>query len=249
MSAFFAGHSIEIATDETAAEPSCSSLPDAGATSADPFSSATSPGAAEPMPIGAARTLRGHEVLFAAGQPRYRLFQLEAGAVCSFRQLPDGRREVVDFAVTGDIVGLGGLDCHLWSAEAITETRVRCLAVGTTDDVAALDPAVRARLTAAIERELAIVRNACVEAGRNRPIERLASFLVAVSSNNGYEGRDRRLIGDDLQCSMVTEALGLDIDELSRQLATLARLGLVEPSPHGLRLTDLDALEQLADGA
>ena len=40
----------------------------------------------------------------------------------------------------------------------------------------------------------ALRRRAIVRAGSRAPIERVAAFLVAISQNNEYEGRDARTI-------------------------------------------------------
>lgn len=201
-------------------------------------------------PQGTLRSLAVGEILFEAGQPRCRVYRIQSGAICSFRLRPDGRREVVGFSVAGDLVGLGGLDSHMWSAEAISETRVWCFPPFAADDLVGLDPAIRARLAHAIECELTILRSQQVEAGRHQPLERVASFLVALAQASAREGGEAGLVSDDLQCGFVTEALGLGIDELSGHLAELARRGLVAfCPPHGLRLTDIYALERLADGA
>ena len=196
------------------------------------------------------RTLAPHALLFEAGRPRTRVFRIETGAVCSFRLFPDGRREVIEFAVAGDIVGLGGLDRHMWSAEAVTETRITCLPASVQDELVARDPAIRARLVRAIDRQLVVLRREMVDAGAKSPLVRVAAYLLAISGINASEGRDREFIGDDLQCGEVADLLGFDIDELAGHLSELVRRSLLAfCPPHGLRLLDVQALEQLADGA
>ena len=81
-----------------------------------------------------------------------------------------------------------------------------------------------------------------------KPIERVAAFLVAVSRNNSYEGRDPNAIPDFLSSGFVAHLLGLSIDLLADVLRRLASLGVVQPSKvAGLLITDLAALERLAD--
>jgi CRP/FNR family transcriptional regulator len=92
-------------------------------------------------------------------------------------------------------------------------------------------------------------RNHSAVCGRSQePIERVAAFLVAVSRNNSYEGRDPNAIPDFLSSGFVTDLLGFSIDLLADVLRRLANLGLVQPSKvAGLLITDLAALERLAD--
>lgn len=81
-----------------------------------------------------------------------------------------------------------------------------------------------------------------------KPIERVAAFLVAVSRNNSYEGRAPNAVPDFLSSGFVADLLGLSIDRLADVLRRLANLGVVQPSKvAGLLITDPAALERLAD--
>ena len=87
-----------------------------------------------------------------------------------------------------------------------------------------------------------------VRSRSQKPIERVAAFLVAISRNNSYEGRDPNAVPNFLSSGFVADLLGLSIDLLADVLCRLANLGLVQPSKvAGLLITDLAALERLAD--
>ena len=80
-------------------------------------------------------------------------------------------------------------------------------------------------------------------------VVRTAAFLVVISRNNGYEGRDPSLITDDMQCGTVSDMLGFEIGTLGRVLVDLQQRGLVSCDDKGeLRLTDIEALDRLSDG-
>src|SRR5262249_16697905 len=105
----------------------------------------------------------------------------------------------------------------------------------------------RDRLKQAIDKEVDFVRETLVKSGRENPVERVAAFLVALSRNNKDEGRDPSIITDSMQCGVVATYLSMSVDALAKLLAELQSLGLIEPpSPRGLRLKDLNALEHLA---
>jgi len=90
-------------------------------------------------------------------------------------------------------------------------------------------------------------RRALVCAGSRAPLERVAAFLVAISTNNRHEGREPSAIPDSLTCGFVAELLGFPIATLASLLKILEGRGLVAPGPRsGLRLKDLPALEKLA---
>lgn len=84
--------------------------------------------------------------------------------------------------------------------------------------------------------------------GSQTPLARVAAFLVVVSRNNTYEGRDANAVPDFLSSGFVADLLGLSIDLLADVLRKLANLGVVQPSKvAGLLITDPAALERLAD--
>lgn len=84
-------------------------------------------------------------------------------------------------------------------------------------------------------------------ASRN-PLQRIASLLIAISSNNQYEGRDPHVVPDSLTSGFVAQLLGIEVPALVELLVTLKHQGLVAPVPAArLRLTNLAGLERLAD--
>ena len=94
---------------------------------------------------------------------------------------------------------------------------------------------------------LAARRDLLVKEGRDRPIERLASFLLYLSRDNVHSGGDGYVIAGDLRCDIVAELLHFTIDQLELYLIALQRLGLILPRDDGaLKLTDIEALEAVA---
>jgi len=65
---------------------------------------------------------------------------------------------------------------------------------------------------------------------------------------NGLEGRDPRVVGDELACGAVAAWLGIEVHALAKALLELQQSGLIELSPpDGVRLSDLARLEHLVD--
>ena len=62
-------------------------------------------------------------------------------------------------------------------------------------------------------------------AATDKPLSRVAALLVSISRNNGYEGRDPRVMPDTLTSGFVADLLGLDIASLAALLVDLRRRG------------------------
>jgi CRP/FNR family transcriptional regulator, anaerobic regulatory protein len=195
------------------------------------------------------RHLNPGEVLFGAGDRKTHLYRVESGCLCVYEAHSTEHRVVIDFAFAGDLLGLGYLDSHTRSARAIGETKVTCLPLAAVDRIIEADSLARDHLQQAIDDELEFVRDSLVKSGRRNPIARVAAFLVALSRANSYEGRNQNIITDSVKCGVVASYLALSVDALARVLVEFEERGLIEScTASALRLHDIAALEQLADG-
>jgi len=192
------------------------------------------------------RTLHAGEYLFQAGDTRAQLYRVERGALCHYTSGEAGRHEVIEFAFPGDVIGFGHLEAHISTARAMIETDVSI--VSPMDFARALDAngPLAARYAGAADREFDYLRAKAVRNGEGKPVERLASFLAALSHLGAEEGRDPTLVTDELTSGFVAEQLDMTIDALARALCELERRGVVRASKDGLRIADVGALESLA---
>jgi len=192
-------------------------------------------------------TLRPGETLFREGDTRSHVYRVEQGALCLFKSRADGTQDIFEFAFPGDLVGLGYLDSHVSGAQAAVATSLICLSRTALDPSAERNARSRARLTAAIEREVTFLRESLLRSGHPNPLERVAALFVTLSRFNAYEGREPTMITDSLKCGVVAGYLNMSVDELAAQLSEMEARGLIEPCAKGLRLKDLDGLEKIAD--
>ena len=192
------------------------------------------------------RTLAGGEVLFQAGDTRVRLYRVERGALCHYRRWEDGRCEIIEFAFPGEIVGIGHLEAHISTAQAMVETVVSTVTTQEFEQLLGCDDHLAARLSAAADREFDCLRERAVASGRGKPVERLASFLAAMAHMGAHEGRDPMIVSDDVSSGLVAEHLDMTIDGLVSALRELERRGMVRSTRKGLRIANISALEELA---
>jgi CRP/FNR family transcriptional regulator, anaerobic regulatory protein len=198
--------------------------------------------------VSAILRLARNGILFEAGDPKTQVFRVETGALCIYRTRPDLTLEVIEHALAGDLVGMGFLQRHAANARATLETTVRCFDLDAVDQLIENDAHNKTRYDDAVAREFAFRREHLVSSARDRPIVRLAAFLVAVSHRSREEGGDYTLIDDSVDCGGIAGFLGLSVDLLMLALMQLEMRGLVETAPfHGLRLKDIPALEAIAD--
>ena len=198
---------------------------------------------------GPLRTLGRGEILFQEGDTRGQVYRVERGALCHYVRFEDGRREIIEFAFPGDLIGFGHLEAHVSTAQAMVETSVSIVSAEAFEEALAGDGPLAARLSAAADRDFDFLRARAIKSGLGKPVERVASFLAALSQLSAHEGRDPTLVTDDIPSGVVAGHLDMTIDGLVRALRELEQRGVLLSTEAGLRIANLPALEKLASAA
>jgi CRP-like cAMP-binding protein len=152
---------------------------------------------------------KGNEI-YGENEPAEYLYKVLTGAVCSFKILSDGRRQVGGFYFPGDIIGLEADADHQSSVEAVTDCTVSIIKRSTVLATAARDSDVGQKLWAHTARELTDARSHAALLVKSAN-ERVAYFLLELA---------RRLSASDIQLPMsrqdIADHLGLTIETVSR---------------------------------
>ena len=188
------------------------------------------------------RVIDARRDLIAEGdKPRHVHLMLE-GWACRYKQLPDGKRQIVSMFVPGDFcdVNVYILKCMDHSIGAITRLKVAMI---TPEEMSALT-ANRPRITQALWwHELvttAVQREWTLNLGQRSAYERLAHLLVELyvrlaAVGKAQDGRsDFPLTQNDL-----ADATGLTAVHVNRTLQELRRDELIELDRKQLRILDL----------
>ena len=198
---------------------------------------------------GQIRTFEAKEHVFREGDAVTQVFMVEIGHLCIYRTLADGRRQVVDFAYPGDIVGLGAMGEHANNAQATTRTRVRCITTGTLQQAVREDGRLGLKLCEALSRELMASRELLFTVSQRTAGERVAAFLMALSRRSERNGEDPLEFVLPMTRADIADFLGLTIETVSRTFTKLRGDGLIDLAQSVLvTIVDYDALKAFADG-
>ena len=199
---------------------------------------------------GLPRTIGAREHLFREGDAASHVYIVEAGHVCVYRMVADGRRQVMDFAYPGDIIGLGSVGIHGANAQATAKTRVRCVPVSLLHELLRSDHTIGLRLYEAMSLELQASRELLFTVSQRTAAERVAAFLVALSRRNERRGEDAHEIVLPMTRADIADYLGLTIETVSRTFTKFRVEGLIELEQCILvTISDLAALMALANGS
>ena len=194
------------------------------------------------------RSLAPGECLFQKGDRYARLYRVEHGALCHYVHKGDGSHEIIEFVFKGDIVGFAQhVEKHITTARALVLTEVSVVPSQVFADALKTDGCLAARVAAAADREFDYLRSRAVQSGEGRPAARVAAFIAALVRISTREGRDPSLVADEISSGVVAEGLNMSIDCLATALMELERRGLIQQTPAGKRIVDVELLERLFD--
>ena len=164
------------------------------------------------------------------GQAGHRAFIVREGWACSYKLLPDGGRQVVDFQLPGDFMGLRSILLRVsdHNFAAVTDIVVAEVTVRQMIETFQRLPRLGAAVLWAASRDQAMVVEHLVGVGRRSALARTAHFLVEL-------GQRLRLVGlgseADFACPLsqylLADALGLTAVHLNRVLRQLRERGLM----------------------
>jgi CRP/FNR family transcriptional regulator, anaerobic regulatory protein len=213
-----------------------------------PTCPATSNALGDAMAEGVVHTYEGKEHIFREGDRAKQVYMLEVGHVCIYKMLSDGRRQVIDFAYPGDVIGLATLSEHISNAQAMTRSRIRCVPMAALQQVAREDARLGFQLYEAVSRELRAARELLFTVSQRTATERVAAFLLALSRRNEIKGDDPLEYVLPMTRNDIADYLGLTIETVSRTFTKLRSEGMIEVSQSVLvTIADFGALVHQAD--
>lgn len=182
------------------------------------------------------------EEIFRQGDPADHVYRIQSGAVVTYRLLSDGRRQVTDFHVAGDFIGLEAGVEYSVTAEALGAVTAVAVRRGALSELAETNAALGRTLWQLSVRAWARSQDHALILGRHGACERVAAFLLAYADRVGADGCvDLPMTRQDM-----ADHLGLTIHTVSRTLSQLEAEGLIEArTSRHVRLVRRDRLERL----
>jgi CRP/FNR family transcriptional regulator, anaerobic regulatory protein len=196
--------------------------------------------------ISQVRDFAARTTLFDQGALAGSVFNITDGMVRLYKSLPDGRRQIVGFALPGDFLGLAMQDRYGVVAEAVTQVRVCRFARAIFLDYVDGKPHLLRRLHEFAGHELSLAQDQMLLLGRRTAEEKVAAFLLNLQARYARIGTLSVTVPLPMSRQDIADYLGLTIETVSRTLTRLARDTLIVVVPDGVRLLVKERLDQLA---
>lgn len=176
------------------------------------------------------RTFVAGRDLVHQGQSNQAAYILISGWACSYKLLQNGQRQIVDFQIPGDFLGLRSVLLHIsdHSIEPVTDIEVTEVLVTDLLDAFARTPRLATAVLWAASRDEAMVVEHLVDIGRRNAAERMAHFLLELGARLSLVGMGSKAgFACPLTQYLLGDALGLSAVHVNRVLRKLREAGMV----------------------
>lgn len=184
------------------------------------------------------------------GQGGQAAYILMSGWACSYKILEDGQRQIIDFKIPGDFLGLRSVLLHLsdHSVEPVTDIEVTEVHVSDFLDTFSKTPRLATAIFWAVSRDEAIVVEHLVDVGRRDAEERVAHFLLELGARLNLVGMGSKAgYACPLTQYLLADALGLSSVHINRVLRKLREAGMVTFRDGFVSFDNYDRLVEFAE--
>jgi CRP-like cAMP-binding protein len=194
--------------------------------------------------FGSAVSVQRDREIHPQGDQANSCYRIVRGCVRVVKLMEDGRRQISEFLMAGDLLGFDALDTFDFAAEAVTDVALRRYPRRAVDSLVESNLTLARRLRQAGAVSLREAHERLLLLGRKTASERIASFLVEMAERLPQA----RLGVLDLPMSRtdVADHLGLTIETVCRVLAALRREGTLVIERGSVTIRDAAALRQMA---
>ncbi len=171
------------------------------------------------------------------------------GFAARYKLLRNGKRQIVNFLLPGDVVGLPGsfLDRAANSVIAVSDMALQVCSLEAFVALCYRQPKFGLVLSWLAAQEAANCVERVIDVGRRTPVERLAHLLLEIHSRLAAVGRaEESAFNLPFTQEMMSDALGLSVPHLNRMLTKLRAEGMIALSERRVEFTDLQAMHLLA---
>lgn len=179
------------------------------------------------------------------GERGQHAYILASGWACSYKILSGGTRQIVDFQVPGDFLGLRSVLFRTADHNVVPITPVQASVIGQEDLLAAFSQTHRLAMAVlwAASRDEAMVVEHLVNLGRRNAAERTGHFLLELAARLRLVGMgDKAGFACPLSQCLLADALGLSAVHVNRVLRELREEGMLTFQKGAVVFDDYEAL-------
>jgi CRP-like cAMP-binding protein len=184
------------------------------------------------------------------GQVYDNAFVIRSGWAIRYRMLQDGRRQILNFALPGDVLGLSPTYRRIsgHSVAALTHMETAVVSSSQIEQIYRDHPRMAAALNWATARDYAMLAEHVVRLGRQTAYERTAHLILELWDRLRIVDmtQDHNFVFPFTQ-EEIADTLGLSTVHVNRTLKRLRQEGLITVARRRVIIHDVSHLRQIAE--
>ena len=194
-------------------------------------------------------TIRRRHDLIIDGYEYRKLSFVKDGYAVRYKLLRNGKRQILNVVLPGDIIGLPGsfYERATYSVMAISELRTHVCSLDAYVQLCYRNPQFGLALAWMAVQEAATYAEHVIDVGRRTPIERLSHFLLELHARLLAVGRaEAARFTLPFSQEVMADVLGLSVPHLNRMMQRLRAEKLIANRDHSVEFIDASAMQALA---
>ena len=190
------------------------------------------------------------EYLFRTGDNFKYIYALRSGSMKLHLLDMQGNNQVLGFYFPGEILGLDAIDKrkHLCNAEALETGSYCAFPFSSLSEMCLTVPDLQRQIFRLMSRELTYENELLLTIGKKGAEERLATFLITLSSRFQQLGYSPVEIKLSMARQEIASYLGLTIETVSRLFGRFQRAGLLDVKRKHVHIKNMEALRNISSG-
>ena len=190
--------------------------------------------------------IRKRRDLIADGYEYRKLCFVKDGYAVRYKLLRNGKRQIRNVILPGDIVGLPGsfYERAVYSVTAITDLRMNVCALDSYVQLCYRHPQFGLALTWIAVQEATTYAEHVIDVGRRTPVERLSNLLLELHARLRAAGRaEARRFTLPFSQEVIADVLGLSVPHVNRMMQQLRAEKLIADHERVVEFLDPDAMQ------
>ncbi|MBT5230405.1 MAG: fumarate/nitrate reduction transcriptional regulator Fnr [Methylococcales bacterium] len=189
------------------------------------------------------------EFIFRDGDTFTSLYAVRSGSVKTFATGNDGSTMVTGFHLSGEILGLEGINCkqHVGNAKALETTSICEIPFNQLSALGQDIPKLQQQVFRVLSNEIGQEQQVMLLLGKKSSEERIASFLLRLASRYHTRGFAAKEFNLSMSRSDIANYLGLAVETVSRIFTRLTKQGIVNINRKLVMINDESALRDIAN--
>jgi CRP/FNR family transcriptional regulator, anaerobic regulatory protein len=189
------------------------------------------------------------EMLYQVNRPFKSLYAIRTGCFKTTISRPDGREQVANFYVSGELLGLDGIASNQYTcnAYALEDSEVCVLHVQQLNDLAMDVHVLQQHVQRIMSHEIVNDKEHLFLLGSMKSDARLASFLINLLTRLAARGQAK----DELLLRMTREEigsyLGLTLETVSRTFSAMAKKDIIAVDSRSIKVLQPQLLHDMAE--